>query len=507
MVSSDDHVATSAGVAMLARGGTAVDAAIATNAVLAVTAPHACGLGGDLFALVHRDGGAPSALAAVGRAGSGADAERLRSEGASQMPMHGDIRSVTVPGCVDGWMALHERFGRVAIDQVLAPAIRCATDGFAPSPELRGAASRLGPAHECLETITSPGPARSPGVARLLTAVAEGGRSGLYEGELGAALVALARGEITGDDLERGCAEWVEPLHVDAHGVRLWCPPPTSQGYVGLAAWWMTEGLDLPEDPQSPAWPHLLSEAIRQSAADRTQVLHEHADGHALLSPERLAPRAGRISGDGRSDATYAPAGGATTYLCAADRDGMAVSLIQSNAASFGSHIEVPGTGVFLQNRGQGFSLEEGHPAEYGPGRRPPHTLSPYLVTDPAGALVAVLGTRGADAQPQVVLQLLVRLLLEGDSPAAALHASRWLIAARDEGPFATWRDPDRTLLKLEPAAPRGWLPGLQRLGHEVVLAAEGDTAFGSAHMITSRGGILAGASDPRSSTAAASGL
>lgn len=510
MVSSDDHLATSAGVAMLVHGGSAADAAVAANAVLAVTAPHACGLGGDLFALVHHGDVSPASLLAVGRSGAGADADRLRAEGAATMPLHGDVRSVTTPGCVDGWLALLARFGRLPVDQVLAPAIRLAAGGFPPSRELSAAATLLadddrraglsGPGGSPLHRVSR------PGVARQLAIVAAEGRDGFYGGEFAAGVVEATAGELTADDLRRSHADWVEPISTRAWGVELWGPPPVSQAYVGLSAWWMTEGLPLPGDPDDPAWPHLLVEAIRQSAVDRPDVLHEGADAAALLAGARLGARRAAISADRAARLPQPSSTGSTTYLCAADGDGMAVSLIQSNASAFGSHIEVPGTGIFLQNRGIGFSLQPGHPAEYGPGRRPPHTLAPFLVTDDRGGLRAVLGTRGADAQPQVVLQLLARLVVGASSPGAAVSAPRWVVASREGTAFDTWRRGQPAVVKLEASAPPQWEPGLVARGHEVVVADPRDTSFGFAHVIVADHGVLVAAADPRASVGAAAG-
>src|SRR4051794_4645598 len=172
MVSCADHVATGAGIAMLRAGGSAADAAIAANAVLAVTWPQHCGPGGDLFALVHVPGDTePAALNASGRAGSGADPERLRAAGETAMPGRGDVRAVTVPGCVDGWIALHERFGRLELADVLEPARRLAADGFAAGPQLVAAAEALPADHE-LAGLRGPGAVRArPGLARALEAI------------------------------------------------------------------------------------------------------------------------------------------------------------------------------------------------------------------------------------------------------------------------------------------------------------------------------------------------
>jgi gamma-glutamyltranspeptidase/glutathione hydrolase len=217
MVSSGDHVATGAGVAMLRAGGSAADAVLAANAVLAVTWPQHCGPGGDLFALVHVPGDAPAALNASGRAGAGADPERLRAEGETSMLLHGDVRAVTLPGCVDGWVALHERFGRLALADVLEPARRLAADGFAASPQLVLAAAELPDEHD-LRTLDRAGAVvRRPGIAAALQAIASEGRRGFYEGPFGAGLLALGGGEFTADDLERPGADWVAPL-----GLQVW---------------------------------------------------------------------------------------------------------------------------------------------------------------------------------------------------------------------------------------------------------------------------------------------
>src|SRR3954451_6763927 len=196
IVASDGQLATQAGLRALVLGGNAVDAAIATNAAIAITAPHLCGMGGDLFALVHRDGEV-FALNSSGRAGSGADAAALRAEGRTEMPFRHDIRSVTVPGCVDGWVTLHERFATLPLATLLAPAIALAADGFPASPLLVGAAARADEGAsanlaELIDQLSRPGArVRRPGAARALAAIAEGGRAAFYEGEFGAGLKAL----------------------------------------------------------------------------------------------------------------------------------------------------------------------------------------------------------------------------------------------------------------------------------------------------------------------------
>ena len=508
MVCSIDHLASQAGVSVMRAGGNAVDAAVAANAVLAVTSQHMCGLGGDLFALVYEPGtGSPHALNASGRSGSGADAARMRAEGHSVMPMKGDIRSVPVPGCVDGWVALHGRFGRLPLAAVLEPAIRYASDGFPASPLLAFVAPTVAglPGGSDFAAATGAGEiVRRPGAARALEAVATDGRRGFYEGEFGKGLIELGAGEYAPEDLTEANADWVEPLQVEAWGHRLWTIPPNSQGYLALAGAWIASGLPVPADSADPLWAHMLVESARAAAFDRVDVLSEGADGVALLSEERLAPRRAAISPERAADLRGSFGGGDTTYLCTVDPEGWGVSLIQSNASGFGADIAEPSTGIFLHSRGLGFSLDPGHPAEYGPRRRPPHTLSPLLVTNPDGSLKSVLGTMGGDGQPQVLLQLLDRLLRLREPVGAAISAPRWVLQARSRPHgFDTWDERGAVQVTLEPGCPGGWLEGLVSRGHSASVAGAN---FGHAHAIVSHRGVLEGAADPRALTGEAAG-
>jgi gamma-glutamyltranspeptidase/glutathione hydrolase len=511
MVCSVDHLASSAGVEVLRRGGSATDAAVAASAVLAVTAPHLCGMGGDLFALVHVAGGpAPATLNASGRAGSGADPDRLRAQGHRQMPFHGDLRSAPVPGCVDGWLALHGRFGRLPLADVLAAAIRYAAGGFPASPLLAAAQPVLAGVAGADDLVDgSPlragGRVRRPGVALALAAVVEHGRAGFYEGAFGEGLLALGDGEYTADDLRRPLADWVEPLRARAWEHDLWTVPPNSQGYLTVLGARIADGLPLPDDPADGRWAHLLVEAARAAGHDRPAVLHEGADVTSLLADDEVARRVALVDGNGRSRLPTAVAGGGTMHLCAADGDGSAVSLIQSNASGFGSLVFEPSTGIGLHNRGIGFTLEPGHPAEYGPGRRPPHTLSPAMVTAADGTLRAAVGTMGGDSQPQILLQVLCRWLRHGESPGRAIAAPRWVLTGGTG--FDTWRTPDPTVL-VEADAPAAWVEALRARGHEVVVAGVEDTrGFGHAHLLAvAPAGGWAGAADPRALIGAAAG-
>lgn len=502
MVCTVDHLASGAGVAMLERGGSAADAAVAANAVLTVTSPHLCGLGGDLFALVYDGNGTPAALNASGRSGSGADPERLRAEGHDRMPHHHDIRSVPVPGCADGWLALHDRYGKLPLAEVLAPAIGHAREGFPASPLMVPGLATVGPLCEDFATARDAGDLiRRPGVARALEALTHG-RDGFYLGEFGEGLLAVGGGEYTEDDLATANADWVDPLRVRAFGHDVWTMPPNSQGYLLLLALRIAEGLDLPDDPADPLWAHLLVEAARLAGHDRLDVLFEGASVDAVL--DSAAARRALIDPAARATVRDLTSDGDTTYLCAVDGDGMGVSLIQSNASGFGSLIFEPRTGINLHNRGIGFSLVPGHPAEYGPRRRPPHTLVPALVTRPDGSLRSVVGTMGGDAQPQVLLQVLIRLLVHDLTPGEAIGAPRWRLAGNGTG-FDTWQAPDQTVVEVEEGGP--WAEGLGERGHPVGSKPYG-SAFGHAHLIdVLASGVLAGAADPRSIIGAAAGL
>jgi len=509
MVASADQLATQAGMAILALGGNAVDAAVATNAAIAVTGPHLCGMGGDLFALVH-DGTNLHALDASGRAGAGADAAAMRREGLREVPFRHDVRAVTVPGCVDGWAALHGRLGRLPLAEVLAPAIGLAERGFPASPLLVASLATVdGAARVQLAELGAqarrPGArVTRPGVGRALRAVTEGGRDAFYLGEFGDGLRRLGGGLYDDADLARPGATWVPPLSAPAFGRVLHTVPPPSQGYLLLGAAGLADRLDLPDDPDDVRWAHLLVEAAKAAGRDRPDVLGDRADGAALLAA--ISSRWGEIDPERAARLHRRDRGGDTTYLAAVDGDRMGVSLIQSNASGFGSWLVEPSTGVNLHNRGLGFSLVEGHPGELGPGRRPPHTLSPALATHPDGSLAAVLGTMGGDGQPQILLQLAARLFRHDQSPAVAVDAGRWVLHGEVTG-FDTWTSDDGPGVRVEGHAPAGWVDGLSQRGHRARRDPPYDSGFGHAHAIVVQpDGLLAGSADPRARVGSVAG-
>jgi gamma-glutamyltranspeptidase/glutathione hydrolase len=496
-----DQLATQAAMWAFARGGNAVDAAIAANAAIAVTGPHLCGMGGDLFALVMSPNGDVHALNASGRAGSGADAAAMRDEGLTCMPLRHDVRSVTVPGCVDGWVALHERFGSIALELLLTPAIRMAAAGFAASPLLAAAVAMLDDAgraelYELHAQATHPGAVvRRPGVALALQAIARGGRDAFYDGAFGEGLIALGAGLFSEADVLASQATWVDPLRTDVFGVELCTIPPNSQGYLTLGIARLSEEAGLPETPDDEMWAHLLIEASTAASHDRPAMLADGADGVALL--DEVCGRGKLVDREAASRRSVPVADGDTTYLCTADRAGFAVSLIQSNASGFGSWLVEPTTGINLHNRGFGFSLERGHRAELTAGRRPPHTLSPALARRD-GSLAAVLGTMGGDAQPQILAQIVARLFRHDESPAQAVAAPRWVLRGPATG-FDTWTAPTPPSVVIEEGSPRSWVSRLAARGHDVAIAPAFEGSFGHANVIVAEpNGTFAATADPR---------
>ena len=510
------HLATDAAVAVMAAGGNAVDGAIAANAVLGVVLPDTCGVGGDLFALVHRPGmTVPAALNASGFAGSGATAEGLRRRGTLEMPLRGP-ETVTVPGCVDGWEALLAAYGTMPLATVLAPAIALAGDGFAVSVELAESLASIidlvggdvigaSPVRTLFPDGAAPVAGtvlRRPDLAATLRLVADGGRAAFYEGPVGRGIVTATGGVVTRGDLALAQAEWVDPVGARIHGRDAWTIPPNSQGYLTFAALIVAASTGAGADPDDPAAQHALIEASRAVASERDDLVTDPATAplppDRLLDPARLAGYTAAISdgaaaGWGRSRGVP----GGTAYLCTRDGDGMGVSLIQSNFHDVGSGLVAGDTGVFLHNRGAGFTLTRDHPNELAPHRRPLHTLSPTLWTD-AGGLRLLLGTRGGHYQPQILAQVASHRLAAGLTLPDAVDAPRWVVD-RSAG--------DGWTVSVESRMPGAVVEGLRRRGHPVVVTGARQSDWGPVAAIEigaaadrrSGGGIACG--DPRVST------
>lgn len=511
MVVSPHVLATQAGMATLARGGTAVDAAIAANAVQGVVAPETCGIGGDLFALVWTpEMEAPDALDAAGTAGSNADPEELRREGLEEFPIDHPA-AVTIPGCVAGWETLHRRHGRLPIPEILSPAIRLARNGFPASNEFaratRAREQTLSLQAEGAELLPSGRAAHlgerivRPNLARTLSEVGRTGAAGFYEGAPARAISQAVDSRITPDDLASYSPEWVEPARLDLFGRTGWTMPPPSQGYLTLATLAVFSRFLSAGMPPEPERTHLLIEAYRSLAWERNDLLadrrHAPFTSRQLLDPARLDERAGQIDPH-RAGSWPAPAPrpGGTAYLCAVDAEGMGVSLMQSNFRGLGTGIGAGDAGFILHNRGAGFDLRPGHPNELAPGKRPLHTLSPSLWTDAQG-LAALLGTRGGHQQPQIVAQMAALVFGLGRSPGAAQRTGRWTMA--------DFRAGSPSVVSAESTVPAHVVEGLERRGHRVEVVRERAGGWGPVSMIgLGPDGLRTGAADPRVDTAAA---
>lgn len=498
IVVTPHHLSTSSALRFLSQGANAVEAAIAANAVQGVVAPETSGIGGDLFALIWLpDASSPLALNASGRAGQGADPAILADHGS--IPIEHPL-SVTVPGCVDGWHALMERFGTRSLAELMEPALELASGGFPASTELAGSLEALQgqlanqAAGTGLYTNGVP-PAigdrvSRPALASSLEAAAHS-RDTFYLGTPGTAIREAVGGLIHHSDMQRNQATWVDPIQVGVFGRTGWTIPPNSQGYLTLAASRILELTGAPLDSV-----HHQIESYRSVAASRADLLAETGPltPEELVAEERLRHLAGLIDSDraGRWGA-WSPLPAGTEYHCVVDRDGMAVSFIQSNYHGIGSGIGAGDAGFFLHDRGAGFTLTEGHPNQLAPGRRPAHTLSPSIWSR-AGHLDSVLGTRGGDAQPQLLLQVAAAAFGVGLSPSDAQALPRWNVRGFDPGAA--------TQVRLEPGL-EDQLPTLEAAGHNVSMAGELQPGWGPVSLITvADTGLRTGAPDPRVDTA-----
>jgi len=509
IVVSPHHLASQAGLDILQQGGNAVDAAIATNAVLGVVAPDTCGPGGDLFALIHEPGGnVPAALNASGRAGSGVTANEMRNAGHGEIPPRSPW-SITVPGCVDGWESLVERFGKLPLSLSLEPAITIAREGFLVSVELARSLKRLADLIGSQESSASLYPHGVPAevgahvnrrdLANTLASVASLGREAFYRGSTGDDISTATKGAVTPDDLARVQSAWVDPTSLECFGRTAWTFGPNSQGYLTLATLWIFEHLDPPEDANDPMFHHLLIEAYRSVAWERGMYVSDAETapltGDQLLHPDRLIMRAGTID---RSHARrwpmqqHAPSG--TAFMAVKDSDGMGVSLIQSNYMGIGSGLSAGATGVFLQNRGAGFNLIPGHANEYTPGRRPLHTLAPTLWTD-GESLDLLLGTRGGDQQPQYLSQYAAHHYHSGLCTDDSQMAPRWNMKQPEPGTDSA--------IAIEPRFNAKTVSVLESMGHVITKADAWEPGWGPVSAIDV-GGEMKGSADPRISTSAA---
>ena len=495
-VATSQPLAVQAGIRVLRAGGNAVDAALATAITLTVVEPNNNGLGSDAFAQVW-DGTTLHGLNGSGRSPAAWHPERF--SGRSHMPQLGGD-TVTVPGAVSVWQALSERFGRLPFARLFDDAIGYARDGFHVGPKSahywalvpdKFAAYPDFVAHFCPDGRAPRAGERfvPEGMADTLAAIATEGSRVFYTGELAeriAAAVQQQGGVLTAEDLAAHEAMWVAPLGIDFYGARLHELPPNGQGLGALIAVGILERLGSERFAAgSVDAVHLQLEASRIGIRDAFRFIadpdHLQQDPETLLEPGRLDRLAAGVRLD-RADPTplEMPVSPDTVYLTTADADGMMVSLIQSNFRGFGSGVLVPGTGITLQNRGAGFSLEAGHPNRIGPSKRPFHTIIPGFATANGEALLS-FGVMGGHMQHQGHLQMLERMVLRGQNPQAASDAPRWHI--RENGRVA-----------LESGFDRAVAAALAERGHQVEWEAE-EGVFGGAQLILRQadGGYCAG--------------
>ncbi len=505
MIATSQPLATAAGLEILQDGGNAVDAAVTAAAVLNVTEPHMTGAGGDVFAILHLAGeDDPIGLASHGRAGTLATVEELRSRGHDEMPYQG-AETVTVPGAVAGWAALLEEHGTITLAEALAPAIRIAEEGFPVTPIIAGQWANQ---EDLLEEnagaratyLVDGGRApaagewfRNPDIASSFRAIAEEGPSALYGGSLGRRIVDGVQelgGFLTLEDLRNHEVAWVDPISADFREYTLWELPPATQGVAALEMLRILEPFDLEAmEHNSAEYLHHLIEAKKLAFADLDRYVADpefmEVEPRDLLDEAYISDRRALLdpgSAAERVDPGPAATESETIYLSAADSDGNMVSFINSVFGYFGSGVVVPGTGFALQNRGAGFTLEEGHPNRIAPGKEPFHTLIPAFVTRDGEPWMAY-GVMGGSMQPQGHVQVLLNLALFDMDPQEAIDAARF-------------RHYSGLEVGLEPAIGDAVRDRLEALGHEVTEIGPGSTGGAQAVLKLPRG--WAGASDPR---------
>ena len=508
MVATSHPLAAQAGVSMMARGGNAVDAALATAIALTVLEPTGNGIGSDAFAILW-DGTSLHGLNASGRSPAGWDAARFA--GRDAMPYRG-WESVTVPGAVSAWVSLSERFGKLPFETLFEPAVRYAEHGFPVTPVIATlwarAAVELADQPGFAETFLLDGRAprageifNSPGHARTLRLIAETRGKAFYQGEIAEKIAAFAASHgaaLTVDDLAAHQADWCGTISRSFDDTVLHEIPPNGQGIAALMGLGILEHTRIRDmDADDPAAFHLQIEAMKLALRDAEAFVAD-ADFMGqitvadLLDDGYLAARAALIDPNKAQDfGAGAPKDGGTVYLTAADAGGMMVSFIQSNYAGFGSGVVVPGTGVALQNRGAGFSLDPAHQNHVAGGKRPFHTIIPGFAMKDGQPLMS-FGVMGGPMQAQGHVQMLLRTQLWDQDVQMAADAPRWRVT---EG----------LGVALESTLPDATVSALRDMRHAITLEAP-DNAFGFGgaqliHRLPGRG--YAGGSDPRKDGAA----
>jgi gamma-glutamyltranspeptidase len=512
MVVSAHPLATLAGVEVLKDGGSAADAAVAVNAVLAVTQPYCCGVGGDLFCLYYEAAtGRVHFLNGAGRAGSRASLEAARARGWSAVPVLGPA-TVSVPGCVRAWAMLLERFGTRPLAALLGPAIHYAEQGF-PTTHLVSQAIEemlaINPDPEWRRIFAPEGRVPALGdllvqadLARTLRDLAAEGPGLFATGRVAGAIAdrLAAEGFLTADDLARHTGAWGEPLSIPYRDVTVFETPPPTQGLAALLALNIVEGVPLGQRRvHSAEHLHLLIEAAKLAYADRDRWIadpeHARVPVAALLDKAYAARRRTAVDPRKAQQHPFGDPEGDTTGFVVADGQGNLVSVIQSLFNSFGSGVVSPGTGVVLHNRGRHFSLDAAHPSVLAPGKQPFHTLIAAIATRDGRPLLG-FATMGGNGQAMFHLQVLTNVLDHGMDIQEAIERPRFLIGA-----FLP--DEAADTIHVEGRVGRAVIAALARKGHTVRAAPEFFHKCGHAHGIVVRDGTLMGGADPRGDGAA----
>jgi len=512
MVATPHYLASVAGLRALQAGGNAVDAAVVANAVLTVVYPHMCSLGGDAFFLIWDPSeGRLHALNGSGRSPAAASIDALVAAGHTTMPQRG-AHAVTVPGTIHAWETALDRFGTFGLADLLQPAIAYAERGFPVTPGLRAAIAQARPLLEQQDAaarqflpegqVPAAGDVlRQPDLAASLRLIAGRGADAFYKGAIAQAIVDTLRehgGLMTLDDLSAHRSDWVEPLRTTYRGLELVELPPNTQGVTALQMANIVEGFVVAAlGFGSPELIHLCVEAKKLAFVDRDRYVTDPErvpiPVERLIAKEYAAELRRRIDPD-RAWAPGAdrPGGGDTIYLCVVDRNGMAVSLIQSIFQGFGSGLVAEGTGIVLNNRGASFTLDPDAANRLEPSKRPMHTLIPAMLLRDGQPWV-VFGTMGGHGQAQTHLQLLLNLVDFGMEPQEAIEAPRW-VSGR-----GTPDDPAH-VLRIEPGFGEATIERLRAMGHEARPTEPFSSLMGHAQMIQidRERGILLGAADPR---------
>ena len=504
MVATSQSLAAQAGLAILRRGGNAVDAAVATAACLTVVEPTSNGIGGDAFALVWMNDQIYG-LNASGPAPMSLSLDALAKAGHKDIPTNGWV-PVTVPGTPAAWAALVERFGKLSLAENLAPAIEYAESGFPVSPivsrqwhlAVKRFSTATGPEfRHWFDMFAKGGRApmageiwRSPAHAATLRSIGNTAAIDFYRGKLAEKMDAFSKehsGYLRASDLAAYQAEWVDPIRTNYRGYDVWEIPPNGHGLVTLMALNILEGMDF-DTKESAETYHKQIEAIKLAFADGLKHI---TDPHKmkirvedLLSKEYAAERRKLIGKEANQPIAGSPEKTGTVYLATADSEGNMVSFIQSNYMGFGSGLVVPGTGIALHNRGCNFSLDPSHANALEPSKKPYHTIIPGFLSK-AGKAIGPFGVMGAFVQPQGHLQIVMNTVDFGLNPQASLDAPRW-----------QWTK-DKTV-EVEHQFPEAIAAALERRGHHMVRPFD-NLMMGRGQIIwRDEHGVLAGGTEPR---------